>query len=479
MKYIRNVLNNFGKILDRRRTSLIFPLLDIIVTIMSYFLAYFIANLIEKKYFTFTIEYVYMLLLIVPTWALLLNNSKLASIPRTRSVRSILFNLLNFNFIGALLIFLYKHLLQMEVFSHYMIISFTVINLISLFILRMVTYRVFKYFRGTGHNISNIIVYADDQSEKIITDILNHKEWGFRIMMILTNSEKIIKKFGEDIRILPDKISVKNLIKVDIIDEVIYCKSEINQNKIHDLIETCQEIGVIFRLQSDLSPMTYTNAYLTNFNDIPFLTFNKTPKNRLALAWKSFMDFWISFSLIFVLAPFMLIIALVIKLTSRGPVIFKQERVGLRGRKFYIYKFRTMVQNAEHLKAQLMALNESDGPAFKIKKDPRITFIGRILRRTGLDELPQLFNVLKGEMSLIGPRPPLPEEVEKYERWQLRRLSVKPGITCTWQIIPNRNDVIFDKWMKLDIQYIDNWSLKADFVLFFRTIVSVFKAGGH
>lgn len=479
MNYLQNAVNNIGKILDRKKTSLIFPLLDIIVTVVSYFLAYFIANLIEKMYFTFTIEYVYMLLLIVPTWALLLNNSTLASIPRTRSVRSILFNLLNFNFIGALLIFLYKHLLHLEVFSHYMIISFTVINLISLFLLRMVTYRVFKYFRVNGHNISNIIVYADDQSEKIIMDILNHKEWGFRIMMILTNSEKIIKKFGKDIRIIPDKISIKNLIKVDIIDEVIYCKSQMDQNKIHDLIDICQEIGVIFRLQSDLSPMTYTNAYLTNFNEVPFLTFNKTPKNRLALAWKSFMDFWISFAIIFVLAPFMLIIALLIKATSKGPVIFKQERVGLRGRKFYIYKFRTMVQNAEHLKAQLMSMNESDGPTFKIKKDPRITLIGRVLRKTGLDELPQLFNVLKGEMSLIGPRPPLPDEVDKYERWQLRRLSVKPGITCTWQIIPNRNDIIFDKWMKLDMQYIDNWSLKSDFVLFFRTIVSVFKAGGH
>jgi lipopolysaccharide/colanic/teichoic acid biosynthesis glycosyltransferase len=179
------------------------------------------------------------------------------------------------------------------------------------------------------------------------------------------------------------------------------------------------------------------------------------------------------------LSPLMLTIALIIKGTSKGPIVFKQARVGLRGRKFYIYKFRTMVQNAEELKNKLMEMNESDGPTFKIKNDPRITTIGRILRKTGLDELPQLFNVLKGEMSLIGPRPPLPDEVEKYERWQIRRLSVKPGITCTWQIIPNRHDVVFENWMKLDMQYIDNWSLKEDFILFFRTIISVFRAGGH
>ena len=462
-----------------KKIQSLFPLLDILVTTISYFVAYGITNLFEKEYFIFTIDYVYMLLLILPTWALLLTNSSLTTIPRTRNILSIFFNLLNFNFIGFLLIFVYKHLFQLEIFSHYMIISFSIINMLALFLLRMLTYRVFKYFRVHGHNIHNVIIYADDKSIKFISDILNHKEWGFRILMILSNSEKVRKKFGKETRVLPDKISIRDLIKVDIVDEVIYCKSELDQDRVQELIQTCEEIGVIFRLQSNLSPMSYTNAYLTNLNDIPFLTFNHTQKNRFALMWKTFMDFWISFGMIFLLSPFMLLIALLIKFTSKGPVIFKQERVGLRGRKFYIYKFRTMVQNAEALKAKLMALNESDGPAFKIKKDPRVTVIGRILRKTGLDELPQLFNVLKGEMSLIGPRPPLPSEVEKYERWQIRRLSVKPGITCTWQIIPNRNDVIFEKWMKLDMQYIDNWSLKSDFILFFRTIVSVFKASGH
>jgi exopolysaccharide biosynthesis polyprenyl glycosylphosphotransferase len=350
--------------------------------------------------------------------------------------------------------------------------------MLALFLLRIVTYRVFSYFRVNGHNIHNVIIYADDNSAKFINDILIHKEWGFRILMIISNSELIRTKFGREIRVLPDKISIKDIIKIDIIDEVIYCKNGVEDYRIQELIQTCEEIGVVFRLQSNLSPMTYTNAYLTNFNDVAFLTFNHTHKSNFALIWKAFMDFWVSFAIIFLLSPFMLMIAILIKMSSNGPVIFKQERVGLRGRKFYIYKFRTMVQNAESLKAKLMEMNESDGPAFKIKKDPRITPVGRMLRKTGLDELPQLFNVLRGEMSLIGPRPPLPDEVEKYERWQLRRLSVKPGITCTWQIIPNRNDVIFEKWMKLDIQYIDNWSLKADFILFFRTVFTVFRAGG-
>lgn len=467
------LLNVYNKV------QIVLPVLDILVTIVSYFIAYYIANAIETEYFEFTIEYVYMLLLIIPTWALLLRNSNLARVPRTRSILSIFVNIINLSFVGFLLIFLYKHIFGLHVFSHYMIISFTVVNVTVLFLLRMITYRVFNYFRVNGQNIHNVILYADDLSEKLINDILIHKEWGFRILMIITDSEVIRNKFGHEVRILPDKISIKDIIKIDIIDEVIYCKSGIDNNRIQSLIQTCEEIGVVFRLQSDLSPMTYSNAYLTYFNDISFLTFNHAQRNRYAMIWKTFLDFWISFTIIFLLSPFMLIIAIAIKLSSSGPVVFKQERVGLRGRKFYIYKFRTMVQNAEKLKETLMEQNESDGPAFKIRKDPRITQVGRILRKTGLDELPQLFNILRGEMSLIGPRPPLPDEVEQYERWQLRRLSVKPGISCTWQIIPNRNDVIFEKWMKLDIQYIDNWSIKSDFILFFRTILSVFRAGGH
>jgi exopolysaccharide biosynthesis polyprenyl glycosylphosphotransferase len=343
----------------------------------------------------------------------------------------------------------------------------------------LITYRIFKYFRANGHNISNIIIYADDKTEKFIDNLIEHKEWGFRILMIITDSALIHKKFGATNRIYSDKINIKNILDIDIIDEVIYCNSNINEEKLSNLIESCEEIGVTFRLQSGLPAISNSNAVVTHLDQVPFLTFKNTPKNNWAVIWKTFSEFWLSFGIIFLLSPFLLIIAMAIKFTSKGPIIFKQERVGLRGRKFYIYKFRTMVYDAEELKASLMEMNESDGPAFKIKKDPRITPVGRILRKTGLDELPQLFNVMKGEMSLIGPRPPLPSEVEKYERWHLRRLSVKPGISCTWQIIPNRNEVVFDSWMKLDIQYIDGWSLKKDINLLLKTIKTVIYSNGY
>jgi lipopolysaccharide/colanic/teichoic acid biosynthesis glycosyltransferase len=190
------------------------------------------------------------------------------------------------------------------------------------------------------------------------------------------------------------------------------------------------------------------------------------------------MDINISLILLVLLSPLMIIIALTIKLTSKGPAIYRQARVGLRGRQFDLYKFRTMVVNADSIRENLESKNEMDGPVFKIKDDPRITKVGKFLRKTGLDELPQLINVLKGEMSLIGPRPPLKSETEKYKRWQLRRLSVKPGLSCFWQIIPDRNSVKFEKWMEMDLAYIDNWSPRLDFIILLKTIKTVFQRTG-
>ncbi len=179
-----------------------------------------------------------------------------------------------------------------------------------------------------------------------------------------------------------------------------------------------------------------------------------------------------------VISPLMLILATLIKLTSRGPVLFKQDRCGLNGRRFKMLKFRTMVRDAETKRADLAARNEMDGPVFKIKNDPRITRIGKLLRKTSLDELPQLINVVNGDMSLVGPRPPLPEEVRMYDRWHRRRLSVYPGMTCLWQI-GKRNDTKFDEWMKLDLKYIDHWSPVLDAKIMVKTMAAVLRSTGR
>jgi exopolysaccharide biosynthesis polyprenyl glycosylphosphotransferase len=171
--------------------------------------------------------------------------------------------------------------------------------------------------------------------------------------------------------------------------------------------------------------------------------------------------------------PFFLIAFFGIKLTSPGPVIFKQKRLGFHGRKFIFYKFRTMINNAEQRKSEMRGRNIMKGPVFKAPDDPRITKFGRFLRRTSIDELPQLFNVLRGEMSLVGPRPPLPEEVEKYKGWHRRKLSMRPGLTCLWQVEGRNRITDFNKWAQLDLEYIDNWSLWLDLIIMLKTVYVV------
>ena len=182
-------------------------------------------------------------------------------------------------------------------------------------------------------------------------------------------------------------------------------------------------------------------------------------------------------ALLVLAAPLFALIALLIKTTSKGPVIFRQVRCGLGGREFAFYKFRSMVENAEAAQSQLQHLNEMSGPVFKIGKDPRCTPVGRFLRKFSLDELPQFINILKGDMSFVGPRPPLPQEVEDYERWQRRRLRMKPGLTCLWQV-RGRNEIDFDEWMRLDLQYIDTWSLLLDIKIVLKTIPIVLLGKG-
>ena len=185
---------------------------------------------------------------------------------------------------------------------------------------------------------------------------------------------------------------------------------------------------------------------------------------------KRIIDIVASFTGLILLSPLILIVSMLIKLESKGEVIFKQKRVGLNGKEFYMYKFRSMVINAEELKEQLESQNEMSGPMFKIKDDPRITKVGKFMRKTSIDELPQLINVIKGDMSLVGPRPSLPKEVEKFEQWMMERLEVKPGLTCIWQI-SGRNNIDFEDWMKLDIKYVRERSFKLDMKLILKTVL--------
>ena len=405
------------------------------------------------------------------SWLALSRVSSLSVMPRTQRYRTLIFRFLQISFMELVLGLVLWMMIGMKGVPFAIIPLYVATRFFLTIAVRVFTYKLFKHYRAKGYNNRYIIVIADAFSDVFIERLLEQKEWGFNIKYVLSNSKLIRAKFGNRLKIFREDADLKFLLDCDVIDEVIYCKNKVNGNYLKDLIKTCEEVGVLFRMQSSLSPLEPARLQLQTVHMRPYIQLVDSPARRYAIILKNVSDIYFSSIAIMLFSPLFILLAILIKLDSRGPVFFVQKRIGLRGRKFNLIKFRTMVKNAESVQHLLEKQNEADGPAFKIKHDPRATRIGRILRRTGLDELPQLFNVIKGEMSLIGPRPPLAKEVVKYERWQLRRLSVKPGITCTWQVLDNRNKISFDKWMQLDLHYIDNWTLWDDVKLFFRTLI--------
>lgn len=268
------------------------------------------------------------------------------------------------------------------------------------------------------------------------------------------------------------------LLETRVVDDLLFAVDSRQLVELEDLLLLCEEEGVRTRFHVGFLPHLHSRVDLEYLAGEPLLTFSGAPHDEFRLLVKRALDITLSATALIVLLPAMLLIAALIRLTSPGPALFRQERCGLNGRRFTLYKFRTMVADAEARKAEVAHLNVKK-TAFKIPNDPRVTPLGRWLRKFSLDELPQLWNVLKGEMSLVGPRPPVPEEVERYERWQRRRLRMRPGLTCLWTLA-GRDEVDFDEWMRLDLEYIDRWSLLLDAEILLRTIPHVvFGRGAH
>jgi len=415
---------------------------------------------------------------IMMSWFVLSRITAMAKIPRTQRYLTLAFQFARSIFIVFIGLVAVKVLFRFTSIP----ISLIVVYITLLYFLnlsfRLLVFRVLKIYRYQGKSTHHVLIIADAFSDGIIEKLKRQNEWGFKIHSILSDSKLIKAKYGSQFTIFSSRERLKNLIDNSIVDEVIYCKREVEIELIKEVVTLCDEVGVIFRLQSSVSPLDPTEFQLKTLTHNKDLSIVDIPSNSLTLLLKSMGDIYFSIVALILLLPVFMLIAVVIRVGSKGPVFFTQERIGLRGRKFKLIKFRTMVVNAEDQLRLLKSRNEADGPVFKIKNDPRITRIGRFLRKTGLDEMPQLVNVIKGDMSLVGPRPPLEEEVKQYERWQLRRLSVKPGITCSWQIIPDRHDVSFEKWMELDLNYIDNWNLRKDFVLFVKSVRRFFAEVG-
>lgn len=335
-----------------------------------------------------------------------------------------------------------------------------------------------RYVRSRGFNYRTVLIVGTNPAAlKIADSIHGHRFWGYRILGFIVNGHPPEQSWPGRYPILGEIKHIPHIIENNVVDDVIFAVSRRDLDRLEDLFLSLQEQGIRTRFAVNLFPHTQARVELEELDGIPLLSFATGPTSQLPLMAKRFMDIGLSALLLLLGLPMVGAIATLIKITSHGNVLFRQTRCGLNGRIFTLYKFRTMVDNAEQQRRELEHLNEMNGPVFKVRGDPRVTAFGRFLRRFSLDELPQLWNVVRGDMSLVGPRPPIPEEVARYQRWQRRRLSMKPGLTCLWQV-SGRNQIDFDQWMQLDLEYIDSWSPMLDLKILLKTIPAVLSGRG-
>ena len=335
-----------------------------------------------------------------------------------------------------------------------------------------------RVLRRSGRNYRNVLVVGSGPRALEVRSVLDgHPEWGLRLVGFLdeTDSPVVEGIEPEEVHKLMD---LPRLLKDEVIDEVIVACPRSMLSTIAPVVSVCAAAGVPITLLSDVFGDYLPAPKVTSFGALAALNFAPVHHSRSQLVLKRAIDVVTSSAALLVFAPVIAVAAIAIKRTSPGPLFFRQIRCGLHGRRFEMLKLRTMVPDAEARRAEILAMNEMDGPVFKIKDDPRITPVGRVLRRWSIDELPQLWNVLVGDMSLVGPRPPIPSEVIQYETSDRRRLSMRPGLTCLWQV-EGRNTIGFAQWVKLDLLYIDTWSVVQDLKILLKTIPAVVRGTGH
>lgn len=338
-----------------------------------------------------------------------------------------------------------------------------------------------------GVNIRKaLVVGAGAAGQRIMKDIVERPELGYKLTGYVADAADThesaqwrvpVKSRNGPLHRLGTLKDVRYIIEQQDLHEVIVALPATHHTQILSIIDSCREYGVDFKLVPDLFEMRFNEVRMDALNGVPLIGVKDVALRGFNLLVKRALDTALALAALVIAGLPMLVIAAFIKITSPGPVFFKQRRVGKDGAEFVCYKFRTMHQDAEERKAELLELNEADGPLFKIRNDPRRTSIGKALRNTSLDELPQVLNILRGEMSWVGPRPPTPEEVATYSSWHLKRLDVTPGLTGLWQV-SGRSDLSFDDMVKLDLYYAENWSLAVDIQIIMKTIPAVLKREG-
>ena len=472
------------------------------ITLLSFWASYHLRGLLpfqrNPELYPFR-DYFPIIGFVVLLWPLLLYRQRLYHAQRLKTLASHWTRLAKVHLYGGLGLALVVFAAKLAWVSRSLILIFLVVSVLSLGMERSVVLSVLHALRRGGRNTRNaILVGVTNRAFEIAAAAEGHPEWGLRIIGFLdlggrkgahtpaldTENTADAPNNGHGTGSRPSATSLLGsiedlplLLERHVVDEVIFCVSARELDRVSEAIAETELRGINSRLVADFVDLKIAHTEVGYLNGVPILTFAALPQSASDLMIKRLLDVVLASVSLVVASPVMALITAAIKLDSQGPVLFTQERVGQNGRRFTLYKFRTMAAGTDGVLAELQQRNEMNGPVFKLRRDPRVTRAGRFLRRWTLDELPQLWNVLRGEMSLVGPRPPLPHEVAQYETWQRRRLSMKPGMTGLWQI-SGRNEIDFDEWMRLDLTYIDNWSVKEDLRILARTLPAVISGRG-
>jgi exopolysaccharide biosynthesis polyprenyl glycosylphosphotransferase len=469
---------------------------DLCLVVISFFMGYYLRDSVfellpgtltgdlfrEERVLRPIGFYLGLLPIVLIIWGTLLSYFGMYKSSGLRQVPETLLVVMKTTLAGFVLFGSYVFIFRMQqdvsrLFIGLMFISAAILIITEKIILLYMFGRIHKMGIGFKSSLivfrSVLIVGINRRSEQFIQLINKNPDWGIRIIGILdiVPIEKEETVYG--CKVLGSVHDIQEVINTHIIDEVIFVVPRSSLDAIENAIMNCEKAGVKVNLAVDLFDLKFSRPKQTDLHGFPLITYESTPDRLGRLFVKRLLDFVISGAGLILLFPLYVCVIFVIKVSSAGPVFFKQERCSMYGRRFILYKFRTMVADAEAKQKDLLEYNEMNGPVFKMTDDPRITRVGKWLRKFSLDELPQLYNVLKGDMSLVGPRPPLPSEVYQYNSWHRRRLSMRPGITCLWQVSGRSEIADFDEWMRLDLEYIDKWSLGLDFRILFKTIPMV------